>query len=394
MKIIDELILRERSEEKNYEIIGTEIKTQRLKNNLTQKQTSDMVCSTSYLCKIERNGIIPNKEFVQKLCDKVSISEDELKILYNLSKYIDIMVDSTYYNLDEEIINNYNLIKNFDNYKASIMKLIYYTYFNMLDDAVDINNKLDKLISSMNDKDLVVYAIFCGILYSKIHNFKEANIILNRIIRNKDISDILKAISMRELLKIYYLTNSRRFLPLSNRLASLDNQLMNHKKYDEVIFYQAKYYLMNNIYDEFYYMIPKFKNTAYEDEIRLLHDIFNQKVKKVSEYKKISFFYRLINLYYTDKSKFKESILVLNDLKEEEILYIKFLEQTLNDENQLFIECDINLFPSAISMHSWYLIELTKDIIIKRLSKMNRYKIALETINKIERMHKEFDAIW
>ncbi len=394
MRIIEELILRERSEEKSYEIIGTEIKTQRLKNNLTQKQTSNNVCSSSYLCKIERNDIIPNKEYIQKLCDRVSISDDELKILYNLSKYIDIMIEAYYYELKDEIINNYNLIKNFDNYKASIMKLIYYTYFNMLEEAIEVNNKLDKIVSSMNDKDLIAYAIFSGVLFSKIYNFKDANSILSRVIRNKDVIDILKAISMRELLHIYYLTNSRRFLPLSNRAAMLNNQLMNHKKHDEVIFLQAKYYLMNNIYDEFFYMIPKFKNTEYEDEIKLLDDIYNQRVKKVSEYKKISFFYRLINLYYTDKSMFKESVLVLNGLNKEEILYIKYLEQTLRSEDDLFIDCDLNLFPSAISIHSWYLIELTKNIIVKRLVKMNRYKIALETMNKIDRLHKEFDATW
>lgn len=394
MKIIEELNFREQTDEKNYSIIGTEIKTQRLKNNLTQKETSDMVCSSSYLCKIERNDIVPNPEFIEKLCDKVSIKEEELKVLYNLSKYIDELIEGFYYDDLEVIKKDYELIKNFDNYKALIMKLIYYTYFNMLDDGVIVNNKLDKLISSMNDKDLVIYAIFSALLYSKIHNFKEAKQILERIVRQKDVTDVLRAISMTELLRIYYLTNSRRFLPLSYRLSTLNNQLMNHKKYDEVIFLEAKYYLMNNIYDEFYYMMPKFKNTIYEDSIKLLNDIFNHKVKNIKEYKNISHFYYLIALYYIDNKRFKESIITLDMLNAEEIAYIKYLEHTLSCSDDLFIECDINLFPTSFKLHLWYLIELSKDVIVKKLMKMNRYKIALETVFKIEAFKKEFDSSW
>ena len=157
---------------------------------------------------------------------------------------------------------------------------------------------------------------------------------------------------------------------------------------------EAKYYLMNNIYDEFYYMMPKFKNTIYEDSIKLLNDIFNHKVKNIKEYKNISHFYYLIALYYIDNKRFKESIITLDMLNAEEIAYIKYLEHTLSCSDDLFIECDINLFPTSFKLHLWYLIELSKDVIVKKLMKMNRYKIALETVFKIEAFKKEFDSSW
>lgn len=394
MKLIDEIESRLYLNKTNFSVLGAELKAQRLQQNLTLKEASSKVCSVSYLCKIERNEINPNPAYLEKLCDKMAISSEELKIIYNLNSYLENMIKAYYYEDNNTIDNIYNSIKKFDNYKAKIIKLIYYDYNNLRVEGIEINNKLTQIISSMNDFDLIIYALFQAVLYIKLNNLGEALQILKRIKNSNNINDYIKALIHMGLLKIYYITNSRNFLPTFFKSKDINNALMNHQRYDDSMFMLAKYYLINGIYEEFSLMIQKFKKTKYETTIKLIDDIFKYNVKKIENYKAISKFYYYVGLYYCDNKRFKETTKDFYGLNDYEVLYLKYLENTLlDDETLAFAKLNSEFYPTALNYSAIYLVRQIADSIIKKLCKDSRYKLALDKVIEINKKLREYDSI-
>ena len=392
MKILNELSSRYETNDDTLGVLGAEIKASRIKNNLTLKETSDKVCSVSYLCKIERNDINPNPYFLEKICDRVSLDQNALRTLYNLNKYLDKMTNAFYYNDSEVVEKSYNDIKDFDNYKASILKLIYYVYKGDITNAIEVNNMLDKITSSMTTKDLITYAIFCAVLYYLNDEYKEAKTIFDRISSSNEISECGKGICNMYLLRIYYFTNSILFLPLVLKLKDFHINLMNYEKFNETNFLEAKYYLQNDIYEEFLSIKPKLKNTIYEGSVELLDDAYNYRVKMLKNYKNISKFYRLLGLYYVNKEAFLESVYNLEGLDSREVLYIKYLESTVMDKSKSFPLLDIEIFPTALKLNQSYLVEKAGSKLAKMFADMTRYKLSLDTLNKVMNSKKEFNS--
>lgn len=393
MKLVNEIIERENTKKTNFNVLGAEIKAQRLKNNLTLKETSDNVCSISYLCKIERNDINLNPELIEKLCDKLSISDAELRTLYNLNQIEALIIKGYYYDDKEEIDNAYSKVKGLDNYKASIIKFAYYLYYDKLDEAIMINNKLNQLTAAMNNTDLIVYALFSAILYKKSHKYSDAINILKRIVDSQELSEFGHMIAVHMLCDIYYIGNSKRFLPMVIKGLDGDSRLMNHKSFDKLMLLKAKYFLMNGIYDEFYILKKSFKNTEYEGEINLLDDIYNYKVSKPQDYKGISKFYYYLAMYHHNSKRFFLLEKSYDDLNDEEVLFIKFLELTSKNNEEMFPVLYSEIFPTALKLNVSYLVECVSKILVDKLCSDTRYKLAFEVLNKAYKQMRQFDTL-
>ncbi len=393
MNLLLEIENRQKTKDETFSILGTEIKSQRLKNNMTLKETAENVCSVSYLCKIERNDINPNPFFIEKICDRVSINEEELKTLYNLSSLISNVEKAVYYDDGDEIDKAYLKVKELDNYKARLIKLIYFIYHNKKDEAICINNQLNQLTACMSTADLISFALFCAMVYKKCNELKDATEILKKVIKSPYASEYGLGIAMNMLLDIYYVTNSRRFLPIADRTMEFNTTHMNHKRYDYAMFLKAKHYLMNGIYDEFSLMIEKFKKSEYAQTIDLLNGAYNFKTRKPESYKGVSRFYYYIAMFFNNSKRFyllDKDYQMLNDY---EALYIKYLDLISKDDKDQFPIIMNELLPSALKMNATYLVGRLSELLVKKLCRDARYKQAYEILNKALNQMKAFDSL-
>lgn len=157
-----------------YEIVGVEIKNRRKRDSKTLEYISQNVCSQSYLCKIEKNKIDPNKNFLREICSRLELTDDKVDFLFELRDVLLKVVGSF-------IIGDYSYIeyaylqgKGFENYRFNIIKLIYHISLKEIDSANVVCNELLPIISNMGDFDLSIFAVFSAILSYYKYDFKNA----------------------------------------------------------------------------------------------------------------------------------------------------------------------------------------------------------------------------
>lgn len=165
----------------NQEIIGIEIRRKRLELSYTLNGLCFDICSPSYLCKIERNQIQANSFILQEICNRVSITEAQQELLFhsyeNLLKSIQAFVEDDL----EELSSIVSQGEGFENYRYRIIQFMKYIREDDLYLAKKTCNELLKLLSSMQDLDMVVFSIFTAILEYKEKNYLETINILNKL---------------------------------------------------------------------------------------------------------------------------------------------------------------------------------------------------------------------
>lgn len=165
----------------NQEIIGIEIRRKRLELSYTLQGLCFDICSPSYLCKIERNQIQANNYILQEICERVSISSEQQQLLFHSYEVLLESVEA-FVKDDIDVLNSFVIKgKGFENYRYRILLFMKYIYDGELYLAKGIYNELVKLLSSMQDIDMLIFSIFSVILEYKEKNYQEALDILNQI---------------------------------------------------------------------------------------------------------------------------------------------------------------------------------------------------------------------
>ena len=166
--------IRRYSKDDKYEIVGTEIKKRRKNRSQTLEALSENVCSLSYLCKIEKNQIEPNKSFLREICSRLELSDDKIDYLFELKETIANIIKA--YLVEDYGFVEYAFVsgEGLENYRYDIIKLAYYISKKEIRMADLINSKLMSITTSMSDYDLAIYSIFASILAVLKYDFKEA----------------------------------------------------------------------------------------------------------------------------------------------------------------------------------------------------------------------------
>lgn len=152
-------------------LISQILKEKRINLSLTLKESSDGICSLSYLSKIEQRKIKPKKDVVNDLVKKYNIVDDE--IYFKTDKYNQILEKSIKDYLNTNILlNYYNVVFKENNYKASLIKFAYYISNLKLDKAYSLYNELIKIYTLFNLKEFIYFAYFLSdLLYKDNKNF-------------------------------------------------------------------------------------------------------------------------------------------------------------------------------------------------------------------------------
>ena len=173
-KIKQELNKRIHKDDDDNAVVGTELKNRRMSLSRTLNGVSYKICSVSYLSKLENNKILPNQQYVMELCERLDLSSDNIETLLK-SKSILISCVKAYLDGNlKKIKLSYDDSINLNNYRAMLIRLIYYLSILDITNANKIYGSIMSLISSMTDVDLLIFSLFSGILHYLNYEFLEA----------------------------------------------------------------------------------------------------------------------------------------------------------------------------------------------------------------------------
>lgn len=382
-KLTKEILERKNRNNITDNIIGSEIKIQRIKLEQTIEAICRGICSVSYGCKIERNNIKPNPVYVREICHRVNISDEKLESLYNLEKYLEQILVDFYYDNKEGIINIYNKISSFDNYRALLLKFAYHVYFNNFLSAKKLDNDLNKLIPNMDDRDISIYAVIKSIFDIKNFKYEYASEVLKVLLEYKLIKEEEKGLILEYIVKMYLNINSIAFLTYVDDSISTHNSLMNYKKARDTLFFKGLYYYINNLNREFDEILNKKYEEKHINTLMLLKDIKENNIENITKKEYYNDFFSLLAWNFYDKEGFiktlnNDQIYNLSDI---EMLILRYQFLDVNSSDYL-VELSVNYYPTALALNNTYVINLMTEALIERLQCLSKYKKALEVVLK------------
>ena len=267
-RILEYNITDNKERQNSNDVFGSLFKSYRNKNNLTLKQSSRSICSSSFLSKVENHLSSMPSEMIQKFCDKYELNEEDyLKPNANIDYLIDTILDCF---LKEDIIN----IKPKEVLPKYYRLLIEYAnnvYLNTQDRVISIYNELVEYLPVLSEKELNYFYLLTAIfLFNNLQTFKallilrkiktvnhdevvslltnmyylEAQILLNYQLNTLDISILLNKYMELKLSNLY-----DRLITLLS-LYVIENNLTNNEFYKSFIINTHIYKVIKNLYFE------------------------------------------------------------------------------------------------------------------------------------------------
>ncbi|PAE28010.1 transcriptional regulator [Paenibacillus sp. 7884-2] len=161
--------------------IGSFIKLQRTKQEMTLNELSEGIVSVSYLSKIENQKTQASPDIIQLLCNRLGIENDnsqEEQIKEKCNRWYSMLFEV---NNKEEIITTYKEIqemldKNLSNslLMFEIHKIRYYLIMGNFDEALKKINELSEIASTFDSLQQFYWFKFKGNYYSTASDFQQA----------------------------------------------------------------------------------------------------------------------------------------------------------------------------------------------------------------------------
>lgn len=214
--------------EKNLENLGSFIRFNRIKKEMTQEILSHGICSITYLSKIENEKILPNQEIIVLLLKRLGIEIENNLHIYDLVNHIKILIDKVLQSIEDknftevkilfkEIKENEEMILTNPNifYDYYVLKLIYFVLFDDLEQAKEVIHQLYSVKNLLNPELKCSFLHYYGVFKCKKGKYKiglsllqEAETIMNH--GGKVIPSLLYHLSLtfshlrNSVLAVYY----------------------------------------------------------------------------------------------------------------------------------------------------------------------------------------------
>ena len=272
--------IRRYSKDDKYEIVGTEIKKRRKNRSQTLEALSEDICSLSYLCKIEKNQIEPNKSFLREICSRLELSDDKIDYLFELKETIANIIRAY-------LVEDYNFVEyafasgeGLENYRYDIIKLAYYISKKDIKMADIINSRLMSITTSMSDYDIAIYSIFASILATLKYDFKEALDDIEYLDPNyigKEAA-LLKAILEFKIHFAMNMADTPAYFENAKRLAF---EYGYYSLIEGLKYYMAHYYIKNKCDQSYEAIVGMMTNKKLINSLRLIYAFFNNNIPAV-----------------------------------------------------------------------------------------------------------------
>ncbi len=259
---INERLLYDRISEDTYFIVGAEIRSRRYRLEMTLEALADGVCSLSYLCKIENSKIQPNREFLKELCERLELSSEQVDTLLSLRDALIKCVNGFLNNKGNSIDYYFEKGKDFDNYRYSIIKFIYYIFHH---DMIGANKEyldLIQIAQTMREFDFIIFSLFSAILHYYNFRFNEAIQILEDLDKF-DLDSNLETLRSIYLFKASFGANKQdTIVHYSNTKVMLIDR-GSYELLDEMRYILCIYYVKNDNYYLLSKEIDSIRNDKY-----------------------------------------------------------------------------------------------------------------------------------
>lgn len=399
----------------DYSEIGTFIKEQRKKRQLTQDVISYGICSISYLSKIENNQIVPNEFFVREIMERLEVSEEFLVKNLEDRHFLELMIHHYFFedwNLLKEVYDEikaieHNLIINIAKFGYKIVSKEPITYKELM--------LLENLVMNMDDYELKSYLLFSALYFIRESDYKTALEILKL---SEDISfsnDYIDALLQEQ---IYYVKqrllkkncsqyhfdeaqrlfnkyhNPKRFMFLIlNKIGFIISE---NPIYALSLLHTIKIEYLNKEHVDHYYYLKALTHKALlqnNEAILMLSNIPNDSNHGI---KKLVLLYELC-LCENDLVMIEEIQGLIENIpkdkmtKEEQVQY-HFLQQANTEQKKEFLR-DIAI-PLAIRVDNFHLLKLYTNHVMDICIEHSRYKEATQHYKKYQKELQRIEKIF
>lgn len=291
---IEEMKRRGKEDNNTYSMIGTELKRVRTSQAQTLSSVAGDLCSVSYLCKVEKAQLKPNRYMLNEICKKLNLSSPKLDLLFELKDKLNIAVKLFYLKRDEDLLSLYEECKGLDNYRSKLIALIYLVYNYRLEEAQEIVKELVKITNVMHEDELSIFMVFYSYIkyYEESYNETIDNI---RVLSNHStLEENLAKIASLLCLKCYIKTNSSMTLVHCQKLLDLFLKTSEYNQAEYIRYLQSFYMITNDMLECAYKEYTYISNPIFKNTLEFYFDLKSNTLKKKSAYHSLRPFASLI----------------------------------------------------------------------------------------------------
>ena len=370
-----ELERRQSINDDAYELIGAELKRRRVGQSQTLSSVAGDVCSISYLCKVEKNQLKPNRYLLKEICKKLNFESPKVNLLFKMRDFLDQCVCSFADNQMEKIDQIYQQSKEFDNYKTRLIALIYCLAHRFLYEAKQYADELLKLITVMKDKELVIFVLFYAVLKYYEEDYLES---LDNLSEIKKMAKEDRFLYLTELYTLfcYYKLNHPFTLKTATAVMEYCLERSDFEKIFFIRYLLGLYYLKNRMMKEAFGQLICLRQSSYFDSFAFLLDLAQNTLKNQQDYQNLRPFATLLHTYCFDKKSFRKKV---DEISEDWILEIDFNINILtylaiNEAEDQYNEIIHVLFPNVLKTKNRFDGQFFLDELWKHSLHFGRYK--------------------
>jgi transcriptional regulator with XRE-family HTH domain len=356
-----ELKRRGEVDKTTYAMVGAEIKRLRLKNNKTLSSIAENLCSVSYVCKIERAQIKPNRHMLGEIFKKLYANDSDVKSLFDLKDFIFDSVKWFYHNNDKKFEETLKKIRGLDNYRTSLFKFIYYIYVKDLKKAQELLDDIFKIANILTNMELYVFLFFSSVLnyYEEDYELVIDNL---KLIARLDEANLLSTMAYYYIFKAYFKMNNPMCIPYGDNLANFYFKTFEFERGEEIKYLMCVYKVWNGMGELMYKELNQLRNKSYKTTLDFYFKVQNSKfnIRKFKEKTSLlTPFARLLFLYLDKNESFEEELFKFDQTNNFE------LEYSFNILNYLTIKNDDDKVDELLKC---YLpnVEYTKNALEKK----------------------------
>lgn len=381
--------------------VGSVLKHHRKEKGLTLEETSKDSCSVSYLCKVEKNQLVPSDKILDKLLKRLGLTSEIFKYEKKDTKYIDDILELGY--VSTSLINT---CKNKNDYQSKLIRFAFQILNQeKIEEATKIKANLYEYYMFFNDDELAFY----------IYLIMKENYILEQyesvVLIHQEINAIYNKLILKmksEVLALKALYRLERFGEASSFLKTVIARLYKYNKFSDI----------NKIRQYELTTFARFNKTS----------TVSTEVEQINNNPDINLDYIWFNHYFYYKKDYEKAYIYIKRICEEnEHYYIYYLitmdktnkidelKKTLEDEpffyfkasyhlvhryiyvkhfdKKLYEQIKKELFRTNVLTNEFFVIKYIYEELIKEHRSKFLYKEGLEVVLKLVEQYEKRSSI-
>lgn len=373
---VEEFARRGKTDDNAYSMLGTELKRVRTSQSQTLSSVAGDLCSVSYLCKIEKAQLKPNRYMLNEICKKLNLSEPQVRLLFELHGLLHKMVEYYYLEDSRGLEEVYKQCSVFDNYRTKLISLIYCISVFKLTEANTISKELFKITNVMRNDELSIFMVFYSILKYYEEEYQETLDNLRGINSLGESNLILYKIAKVCCLECYMKLNSPMALILCQELIDAFLKTSEFEKADYVRYLQGLYLVKNSMLDLASKELAYIRNFQMKNSLQLFLDFAMHQLKNSEYYTDLRPYFKLLSIYIFDKKNYLSAFIEMdkNSYFDCDFNYNIISYLTLSEDEERLSELTRIIIPNIAQTKNTYEKNFFLNELCRISSKFGRYK--------------------